>query len=291
MTQAAALRHTMTFQCVRAPAVVTDSSLRRPELRVRRTTYGGIVVDERILTRGFPGVAVSDRMEVLVSLSGSAVLHVPEPVVVSPGEAWLIPRTALATARFEDAELFEVEWQGPATPVRRLAVDASPLVAAARALDGVGRDADGQRAFLREAIARVRAIGGPMPDGIEALEGGPTERDVRLSDAIAEQLGNLKREATAPHLGEDAALSARHLQRVFEEFNLRYGFNATSWRDTRSRWRVQIAAVLLSVRSLSIADVADEVGLSSATALARAFSRWKLGSPTEVRERLLGSSG
>lgn len=286
MTAAAALRQVMAFRCTRAPAEVIDSSLRRPELRVRRTTYRGIVVDERLLTRGFPNVAARGRAQVLVSLRGSAVLHVPERVVIAPGEAWLIPRTAIATARFEDAELFEVEWAGDAS-ARRLSLDAAALRAAAEELEGVGRDGSSQRAYFGEVIELVQALGVELPRALGTLEGGPTERDLRLADAIAEQLANLKREATAPHLGDDAALSARQLQRVFEDFNARYGFNAKNWRDTRSRWRVQIAAVLLSVRALSIAEIADEVGFSSATALARAFARWKLDTPNALRAKVL----
>ena len=77
---------------------------------------------------------------------------------------------------------------------------------------------------------------------------------------MQEQLAHLSSRATTVHLGDSAQLSPRQLQRLVEEFNSRYGINAGNWRDTRNRWRVQIAAVMLSLPQLTVADVAEVPG-------------------------------
>jgi transcriptional regulator GlxA family with amidase domain len=63
--------------------------------------------------------------------------------------------------------------------------------------------------------------------------------------------------------------------------------NLASWRDTRNRWRLQVAAVLLSRTDLSVSDIAEETGYRSPQAMARSFLRAGLPSPSEVRRLLL----
>lgn len=93
-----------------------------------------------------------------------------------------------------------------------------------------------------------------------------------------------------PLLGEIAGLSTRHMQRIYAQFCSTYCMDFSSWRDTRNRWRVQLAAVLLSRPELSQTDIAANVGYRSTPALARAFARAGLPSPGELR-RAYADSG
>lgn len=282
-----ALSLPMSFTCTRAPVRVSVSSLRRTDVRARVTHYDGVVVDERILTPRFPAVLGPERMQVFVLLAGEVTLHLDAPTPLAIGDAWLMPRLAIHRGRFRNARFFEIDWAAE-TPVPVAPLGASPaLVALADELARVPDEGHAQRSYLERLLSAMVALGAPVPPEVRALEAeGPTPRDLRLGAAVAEQFAHLVREATIPHFSEDAALSGRQLQRIVADFHRRYGLNATNWRDTRNRWRIQVAVVLLSVPSLSVADIAAEVGFSDATALARAFARWSLPSPSELRAAL-----
>jgi transcriptional regulator GlxA family with amidase domain len=117
-------------------------------------------------------------------------------------------------------------------------------------------------------------------------------QDLRIAEAIAAQMAHLRSAASAEHLGELAGLSPRQLQRVLADFCKRYRMNASSWRDMRNRYRLQLAIFLLSVPSLSVATIADEVGYASSAALIRALAKAGLPPASELRAELarLGSS-
>jgi hypothetical protein len=271
----------MRFACSRADAHVETHSLRRPDLIVRTTTYAGLVVDERHLTGAFPLLVPGERTQVLICTDGSLVFHPPieggaamaSTCELTPGDAVRMPRRLTACGRYEGTTFVEIEWTEPddGAGIVRL-----PRVALerARALSVALASPNDSRALIEEALALVRELGVRVPDAVARLEGGPSERDVRIALAMSEQLAELAHEGTALHLGED-------------EFNARYGLNSTNWRDTRKRWRVQLAAVLLTVPTLTVADVANEVGFGGAAALARAFATLGLPSPSDFRRRVL----
>lgn len=277
----------MSFRCQRAPVGVSVHSLRRTDVRARLTHYDGVVVDERILTPRFPAVLGPDRVQVFLLLEGAVTLHLDTPVVLSPGDAWQMPRLAIHRGRFERARFLEVDWASE-TSLSVARLGASPaLVALANELGSVPNEGGAQRSYLDRLLRTLADLGAPVPPAVRALDASaPTARDLRLGTAVTEQFAHLVREATVPHFSEDAALSGRQLQRVVADFHRRYGLNATNWRDTRNRWRIQVAVVLLSVPALSVGDIAAEVGFSDSTALARAFARWSLLSPRELRVAL-----
>ena len=93
-------------------------------------------------------------------------------------------------------------------------------------------------------------------------------------------------QVVARALREDPALEDVY-KRQIQDFNRRYGLNAGNWRDTRNRWRLQTAVLLLSVPSLSIAEIAAKVGYRSPNALARAFAKVGFPAPAELRQELL----
>jgi AraC-like DNA-binding protein len=262
-------------------------ALRRPELVLRSTRYEQVIVDERVLTRAFSWIAPPSRLQALALVEGRIIFEAGRSSIeVAPGDVVLLTPPMASRARFERAAFIDLEWNADAVNaldvprvVRR--TDTSPLVQLANVIRDVTRS---HRSVFAEAFAVFASAGAPL-GALSALEleGGPTARESRLACAIEAQLRDLATSAGSVNLGELADLSPRQLQRVVEELTARYGINAGNWRDMRNRWRIQIAAVLLSVPELTLGDVAAEVGYASASALARAFANAGLPPPSEIR--------
>ena len=136
-------------------------------------------------------------------------------------------------------------------------------------------------------IRTLEGVGAPVGTlSAASLRGEPSDRDERISRAIDSIFATLAMSGDAASLGELAALSPRQLQRVLHDFADRYGTNYGNWRDTRNRFRLQLAAVLLTAPGATVADIAEEVGFSSAPALARAFAAAGYPAPTALRRLL-----
>jgi AraC-like DNA-binding protein len=274
-----------------AGLIVDSPSLRHPEFAFRRSSYSRVIVDERLLTGTFPLMRLGSRLQSIVLLEG--LLHVEHEgrvYHVAPGEAWLFGPSMQKGARFENATFLDLEWatstpDSVACPTRLAVPEAARLERIAAGIEGDGR---AQRDVLRDVFDFLKVLGAPVELSRGAWEHRPPDRDLRIAFAMETQLANLATEASTLELGEDAQLSPRQLQRLVRDFNVRYSINAGNWRDTRNRWRLQIAAVLLSLPELSIAAIAEEVGYRSSASLARAFEIAGFPSPGKVRERLLG---
>ena len=50
-----------------------------------------------------------------------------------------------------------------------------------------------------------------------------------------------------------------------------------------TQWRMQLAATLLSTTSMGLAEIAEQVGYGSETALSRAYKRWVGVAPADWR--------
>ena len=140
---------------------------------------------------------------------------------------------------------------------------------------------------LAEGSALARSLGVPLPALSAEQFADPTPLDLAIAGAMVQQFALLSTEATATSLADAVGRSPRQLQRIIQDFNRRYGLNAGNWRDTRNRWRLQTAVLLLSVPSLSIAEIAAKVGYRSPNALARAFAKVGFPAPAELRQELL----
>jgi AraC-like DNA-binding protein len=285
-----ALRMVHRYETSTVGLVAESCSLRRQEFALRRTCYRRIVVDERMLSDSFPLLQPPSRLQVFVLLEGKLRLEHDGLVWdVAPGEAWLVGTSMQTGARFEDATFLDLEWTSPHAPsiVRPTRLKSPHPDEARRVARALERVPPSQLALLDDTFELLRGAGAPIELTAQVLLGGPSERDRRIARAMEEQLSSLRTKASALHLGDDAKLSPRQLQRLVHEFNLRYGMNAGNWRDTRNRWRVQIAAVLLSRRELTVRAIAEEVGYGNAASLARAFAIAGFPAPIELRERLL----
>ncbi|MBS2012744.1 MAG: helix-turn-helix domain-containing protein [Deltaproteobacteria bacterium] len=207
-----------------------------------------------------------------------------------PGDVLLLTPPMASRARFESTRYVDLEWTTPdaATIEAPRMVGRAELESAASLASTVAsptipfeRALADTRAVLEHAGARLDHL------VIDETWLGPTSRDERIASAIGAQLASLATKASAADLGELATLSPRQLQRVLEKFSATYGINAGNWRDMRNRWRLQIAAVLLTHPDLSVADIAKDVGYATATALARAFAAVGYPPPLELRAALL----
>lgn len=273
------LRFTQRYSSPSAGLILEVSSLRRPEFALRSTTYRNVVVDERLLTASFPFVSPSSRVIAAVMMSG--VLDIDEggeTLRVGPGEAALLGVSSMRRTRWERAVYVDLEWAPRASSAR--AAGAKPTRLRTPERDRVAKLAaaladrsSDQRATLADAFDLFRSIGAPLELSVEALEGEPTDRDRGLALAIEEQLQHLSSRATTLHISDSMRLSPRQIHRLVEEFCTRYGMNATNWRDARNRFRLQFAALLLSVPGTTVATIAAEVGYASPNALARAFAK------------------
>ena len=263
--------------------------MRRPEFALRFTRYQDIVVDERLLTEAFPFLPTSSRVVCALMLEGALdVEGEAGRIDVSPGESVLLGIPFMRRTRWTGAAYLDLEWtpldtRQATVPIKLGPVDREASTAIAAAL--VGRHPD-QRATLESAFALFRSIGAPLQLATDDLLGEPSESDRRLAHAMEVELANLSSRATELHLGDSMNLSPRQLQRLIQDFNARYQHNAGNWRDNRNRWRLQLAALLLSRPVLTVAEIAREVGYASPNALARAFLEAGFPSPAAVRARL-----
>jgi AraC-like DNA-binding protein len=296
-----ALRQVLRFVPRTSAALVEIVSVKRVEAIVRSTRYAGVVIDERLLTRNFPWIPRTPTLQVFMVLEG-AVRIAPRDgsstLDLRPGDVALLSPADASLARYERASYLDVEWT-PAEPIggpplRRLgSVDHGVDLGAARRLRDrlVSGDTTDEEIF-RTAFALFRTAGAPLHGlSVDDFEGGPSAQDLRIAQAITTQLAELRTAASALSLGEHADLSPRQLQRVLAAFCERYRMNATSWRDMRNRYRLQIAIALASIPSLSVTALADEVGFASPAALARAFANAGLPSPRALREEIVRMGG
>lgn len=272
-------------------------ALRRPDVVLRRTRYPGVVVDERLLVEVFPTVNHPSRPLVVALLSGRMRCDTERGTeLFGPGDAIVLSEQTRYRPRYEDAVFLDLEWTpepGSRVAPHEASWSRRATFSLERARDIVTRleaTRPDARDVLREVFAFCRELPADLGNlDVDALRGGPSERDERLARALEAQLRHLGTQATRTHLEEATGLSSRQLQREVGAFNARHGLNAGNWQDTRTRWRVQIAAVLLSIREKSVSSIAEEVGYRSSTELARAFARAGFRPPTEVRELLFAS--
>lgn len=287
-----ALRQVLRFVPRSSNALVEIVSLKRPEAIIRLTRYARVVVDERVFTRYFPWILRAPTLQAFVLLGGGVRLAARDgssTLDMRPGDVALLSPADASHARYADVSYLDLEWAPAAAPggppLRPLAPVSLARAArlAERLLSGETPDLE----IFTEAFALFRAAGAPLGDlSTDTFTGGPSEQDTRIAQAITAQIADLRTAASALSLGERAELSPRQLQRVFGAFCERYRLNATSWREMRNRYRLQIAIALASIPSIPVTMLADEVGYASPAALARAFANAGLPSPSELREEV-----
>ncbi|CUU60028.1 AraC-type DNA-binding protein [Parafrankia irregularis] len=104
--------------------------------------------------------------------------------------------------------------------------------------------------------------------------------DVIVQDVIAYTAGHLA-DADAVSVCRAVGISERALRRRFA------AVLGQTWRDHLRQARLFRAMAMLSTSTMSVGEIAVEVGFGSGSALARAFRTWTGESPSEYRERWL----
>ncbi len=283
-----ALRTTMRYASKLAPIVIAQHAVRRPGVVLRDTLYQGAVVDERVLTPVFPWVVWPSRLSLLAVRRGSIVW---EGGAAQPGDVLLLTPETASIMRFEGTAFVELEWTSPRASEYRGVMTLGRVGVAEidRIADAIADAAVPPRRALAAAVVLGRSLGAPL-EGLDpaAWDEAVTPRDEKIARAVCGMLENMAVAADTMHLGEEAAMSPRQLQRVLTKFGETYGLGVKSWRDLRNRWRLQVAAVLVAHPDVEVGDVAAEVGYASGPALARAFAKAGFPPPLEVRRRVLG---
>ncbi len=142
-------------------------------------------------------------------------------------------------------------------------------------------------AAVAELIALLRADGIPLErcEPRELVE-PVAPRDAALSQALDAELSSLGHRPMLVDLREQLAVGPRQLNRLVSSFNRRYGFNASSWLDTRTRRRLMIGANLMTAPGATTESVASAVGYGSAAAFCHALSAQGLPSPGVLARRV-----
>ncbi|MBS2014733.1 MAG: hypothetical protein JST00_17730 [Deltaproteobacteria bacterium] len=163
------------------------------------------------------------------------------------------------------------------------------LVRAGRSYLHASQSAKGQTLIADLAAAYLREL---RAHGVVTTDLAATmTRDEGLRGVVWEALrpviagfGGSKQEELTSKIGW-----GRHrLQRTLTRMAMEHGAAwMGGWRDIAFRYRVRVAALLLSNPSLTVSDVASAVGYTSVEALAHAFEASGLPPATEVREQLL----
>jgi AraC-like DNA-binding protein len=119
------------------------------------------------------------------------------------------------------------------------------------------------------------------PDQIGWLSG---LRDPSIGHALTRLHGRPAHEWTLDELAREIGMSRSALAERFTHF---VGVPPMQYL---AQWRMQLAATLLSGTSMSLAEIASEVGYGSETALSRAYKRWVGVAPADWRRGKRGES-
>ncbi|MFO0548732.1 MAG: AraC family transcriptional regulator [Polyangiaceae bacterium] len=254
-----------------------------------------VVSEDALLVRGFDRRGAVGRPAVTVLLEGKAKVRVPEGVEdLIPGDLCLIARKGAVLMRQEGPRYRAVmcEWEPgklggelptPLSKQRASAATLRELETVASALSKAGDDATKVTAPVTRAWAALRDAGVPLAPSSEADLCEPVSDAIaKLGRALDTLQSNLHGAPMMIDLEKHLGLSARQLNRLVSEFNERYGFNASGWRDTRNRWRLLMGATLMTAPDATAATVANAVGFASTSTFCRALANVGLPAPGEI---------
>jgi len=270
--------------------------------RVHVVERRNVVSEDALLLRSFDRLGHLSRPTLTVLLEGRARIRAcGQERWLSAGDMALIEAKAGVEMRQDGAPSFlslAIEWEpGPISCARpagfttgRLdAAGTAALHEAAGALRARHTAPDRASAWLARIVAVLRASGSPLdlapaPDLIEPVPDGMR----RVGAALDGLLSNLRGRPTSVDLETALGLGARQVNRVVAEFNERYGFNATGWRDTRLRRQLLMGATLMTAPGAHVEGIAEAVGYGSARAFQRALADASLPSASAIASIVRG---
>jgi hypothetical protein len=269
--------------------------------RIHAVSRRNVVSEDALLLQGFDRVGHLARPMLTVLLQGRARLRAcGEERWLSVGDVGLLEDKASVQMRQEGESFstFAIEWDPGFLSSLRPRGFTAWKVDAAR-LAGLREEA---RVFARREVrvteaaasaARVLATlasGGAPFDAMapEDLVEPVPEPMERLGHALDDVLSHLEGHPSAVDLEELLGIGARQVNRRVAEFNQRYGFNASGWRDTRSRRQLLMGATLMTAPGAVAERVAAAVGYGSARAFHRALGDAGLPAPSAIAAAVQG---
>ena len=262
--------------------------------RVHAVFRENVISEDALLNRGFDRRGAKGRPVATALLEGRARLRLPAgDHWLEPGELCVVDSKALLLMRQEGPRYRSVvcEWEPgvfgdrPSAPVSVARVPDAALAALAAfagALGDEGADVAGVARELPRLWSTLAALGVPLARAESRLVEPVDEAVLRLARALDALLSNLQGGPMLVDLSEALGLSARQINRLVLEFNERYGFNASGWRDTRNRWRLLMGATLMTAPGAASDAVAHAVGFASAATFCRALANVGLPPPGEI---------
>jgi AraC-like DNA-binding protein len=282
-----------TVDLPQAAAMLATHAAVHSAYRVHAVFRENVVSEDALLLRGFDRRGAVGRPIATVLLEGRARLRVPgHEHTLTPGDLCVLASKASVLMRQEGRRYRALvcEWEPGAwgaRPDEPLATRRVPeaaqrtladLAAALRAAEG---DPARVTAPLAAAWTALRDLGVPLaPADAHAEPVSPPL--LRLSRALDALQSNLSGVPMMVDLERSLGLSARQINRLVAEFNERYGFNASGWRDTRNRWRLLMGATLMTAPGATAEGVARAVGFASAATFSRALANVGLPPPGEI---------
>jgi AraC-like DNA-binding protein len=278
-----------------ASALLATHAVVHSGYRVHAVFRDNVVSEDALLVRGFDRRGALGRPIATVLLEGRARLRVPgHERTLEPGELCVAASKIDILMRQEGPRYRSMvwEWEPGAwgeRPPEPLAVRRVPeaTCAALTALAEALRDQPGEASQVADAIAEgwasLRALGVPLVevDGARLVE-PVSEPTLRLARALDALQSNLRGVPMMTDLERALRLSVRQINRLVQEYNERYGFNASGWRDTRNRWRLMMGATLMTAPGATPDAVARAVGFASAATFSRALANVGLPPPGEI---------
>ena len=268
-------------------------------MRVHFIRNQNVVSDDALSMRAFDRKGKVGRPIVTVVLQGHARIRAYDR------ERWLAPgdvsfvesKAAIEMRQSRDAEPFSsvaIEWE-PGS-IARSGVQGFEV----RAIDDATRARIGDLArALAAPDAEVHSVAPKLSQLFELLRRAcdapfePIDDPRTLIEPVPEQtlllargldvlLSDLRRRPMAVDLDAVLGLSLRQINRVVSAFNVRYGFNSATWRDTRNRRRLLMGATLMTAPGALTEDVALAVGYGSPAAFCRACAAAGFPSPATI---------
>ncbi|NUO47861.1 MAG: hypothetical protein HOV80_03285 [Polyangiaceae bacterium] len=287
-----ALPHALRFETPFGP-VVEAIALRRSGLVIRRTRFSEMVVDERVLWRAFPLAPRVVRPVCYLVFGGHGYLDDGgETLEVRPGDIVAFRAQGSVMPRWHDIRMVEIAWteeiagaEADSASVRdlffRAKADPDEIASLVEGFDDVWSLDHGT--VIRRTTSFLGGLGLRLPSVDLSTDDAPSDMDLAIARGLTAQFGALSEGPMMVDFQSQLGLSERQLLRVQVAFNEKYRIDAGNWRDLRNRWRVKIAAALVSNLDATVAQIAKAVGYRSPNALARAFADVGFPAPLALR--------
>jgi hypothetical protein len=280
-----------------AQATMATHAVVHSAYRIHVVDRERVLVDDALALRGFDRVGAKGRPVATILLQGRALLRVRgEPHWLEPGEMSVVAVKGDIVMRQEPPYASVVcEWEPgplgerPEAPFHRQRVAPDRLtaiaaLAASHRARAAAEESGAPDAFLVvDTWTALREAGVPVAAaGPDALVEPVREPFLRLARALDAAHSNLHGAPMSVDLEAALGLSARQVNRLVQDFNERYGFNSTGWRDTRNRWRLLVGASLLTAPGATAEAVARAVGFASGATFSRALTNAGFPPPGEI---------